>query len=182
MPFNWFDLLLILLLLVGAAVGYMQGIIRQIIGLAALYIALVLATQFFQPVAGGFSQFTKMPSNVLTNAVTFFVIFFVIVLIINFIAKDAYRSTRLQLVPWTDHIGGMILGLASMWALLTIAVSVLAFTTSTDTWIQAESVRLILRSGLESSRLAEYSEETLPVIINSIRPWLPTGLPALFEI
>lgn len=181
--FNWFDLVLILLLLVGMAVGYSQGMVRQVIGLAALYISFVIATQFFQGLSRLVSDLVNAPPTTLANALSFFGIFFLILAIVNFLGIDAYKMTRLRPVPILDHIGGMLLGVVSMWIILTIATNVLIFAVNTQGWTSnAESVRVILKYGLDGSRIAEVTGSTLPMIVATIRPWLPAGIPALFQL
>jgi len=181
--FNWFDLVLILLLLVGMSVGYSQGMVRQVIGLAALYISFVIATQFFQGASRIFSDLVNEPPTTLTNAVSFFGIFFLILAVVNFLGIDAYKMTRIRLVPILDHIGGMLLGVVSMWIILTIATNVTIFAVNTQGWTgNAEGFRLLLKTGLDNSRISEITVSTLPVIVATIRPWLPSGIPALFQL
>ena len=44
--FNWFDFVIIVMLLAGMAIGYSQGLVRQLIGILALYVALALSIYF----------------------------------------------------------------------------------------------------------------------------------------
>lgn len=180
--FNWFDFLLILLLLSGMALGYAQGLIRQVIGLLALYVGLVVATQFFVPLTQLVSRVTLNPPNTLTNALSFFSILLLALLILNILGQDAYRQFRFKLFPLFDHLGGMILGVASMWVIITVSISVLTFAINTQGWGNAEGYRLILNNGIDNSRIAQVTATTLPMIVSTLRPWLPTGMPALFEL
>ncbi|MBI5955444.1 MAG: CvpA family protein, partial [Chloroflexi bacterium] len=43
---NWLDVLIVALLVLGVAVGFFQGLVRQLLGLLTFYISLVLATQY----------------------------------------------------------------------------------------------------------------------------------------
>lgn len=181
--FNWVDFILIFFLLVGMAVGYSQGFVRQLIGLAALYIALVIATQFFQPLSRAFGDLLKSPPNTLSNALSFFALFFIVLALVNYLGIDAYRSTHIQLLPAIDHIAGLLLGVASMWILLAIAVNVLAFAVNTQVWGgDGELYRIIIQVGLGGSRIAQVTATTLPMIVSTVRPWLPGGLPAIFDL
>lgn len=180
--FNWLDFVLIVLLLIGMAVGYAQGLIRQLIGLGALYVALVLATTFFRWGSQTIAQILKIAPNTLTNAITFFAILLVVMGTVNFLGLDAYKSTKLKLMPFLDHITGMLLGVLSMWIIVSIAVSVLMFSVNTQIWFNAETAQLIVKSGLNTSQLAAVTSTTLPVIVSTIRVWLPNGLPAVFNL
>ena len=116
MGFNWFDFILILALLVGMAIGFAQGAVRQAIGLAALYVGLVLATQFFQPVSRIFGQPVEHAAKYAEQCDCLFRHSDSrSAALINFLAIDAYKQTKIRLVPLLDHIVGMGLGLLSMW-------------------------------------------------------------------
>lgn len=180
--FNWLDLILIVFLLAGMAVGYAQGFVRQLIGLAAMYVSLVLATQFFRALSQLVGSLLKQPPNTLTNALAFFAILFVAMGIVNFLALDAYKSTRIRVLPLLDHTLGLVLGVASMWILASVVVSVLIFAATTQNWPGAETARAVLRDGLETSSLALITATTLPMVVEAIRPWLPAGLPAVFDL
>ncbi len=180
--FNWLDIVLIILLLSGMAIGFAQGLVRQLIGLVAMYIGLVLATQFFRPLSQLAGDAINTPPNTLTNASAFFVILFLTMLVINYFGQDAYKATKITIIPFVDQLIGMVLGVASMWIILSVAVNVLTFAVNTQTWGNAETARDLMRDGLEQSRLAEIASSTLPAIVATIRPWLPGGLPAIFDL
>lgn len=181
--FNWLDIIIIILLLSGMAIGFTQGLMRQLIGLAALYIGLVLATQFFRPLSQLLGDALNSPANTLSNAIAFFFILFLIMGIINFFGLDAYKSTKIHILPFVDQLVGMVLGVASSWIVLSVAVNVLVFAVNTQVWPgNAELTRAIIKNGLETSRLAEVTSSTLPMIVSTLRPWLPGGLPAIFQL
>lgn len=182
MGYNWLDFVLIMLLLIGMATGYAQGMLRQVIGLAALYVGAVVATQYFQVVSRTATGVLRTTPDQLTNAVAFFVILLVVVAVINFLAFDAYRVTRLHIFPLLDHMGGMVIGLVSMWIIISLVVNVLMFATGASSWADIENARLVLRNGLVTSVMVPVSGSTLPLIISSIRPWLPGGMPAIFDL
>lgn len=179
--FNWFDIVIIVCLLAGMAIGYAQGLVRQLIGLAALYVSLVLATQFFRFPSQTVANILRVAPNTLFNMIAFFAIFFIALAIINFIALDAYKATRIRIAPWLDHSTGMIVGVISMWIIVSVSVSVLTFAVGTQGWLQAEATREIVADGITNSRLAQLTQATLPSIVAFVQPWLPTGLPALFQ-
>lgn len=179
--FNWFDFVIIVCLLAGMAIGYNQGLIRQMIGLVALYVALVLATQFFRLLSQTAAGILQVAPNTLFNMIAFFALFFLVLSLISYLAHDAYKATRIRFWPLLDHGTGMILGVASMWIILCVSVGVILFAVKTQGWLENETARLILESGVTNSRLAPLTESTLPMVIVAIQPWLPSGLPALFQ-
>ncbi len=178
---NWLDLILIILLAVGMAVGYRQGLLREVIGLAAMYLGAILAAQYFQPLANTFKNLFPTTPGTLLNVIAFFIILFSAMGLVNFLAYDAYKMTHLRILPTLDHFGGLLVGLVSTWVLLTIAINVIGFSTANQGWAGAETFRIMLKQGITSSQLADATASTLPTILSALKPWLPTGLPAIFN-
>jgi uncharacterized membrane protein required for colicin V production len=179
---DWLDYVLLIVLLAGLTVGYVQGLLRQVINLAAMYLAAILAAQYFH-VLGNFlkSQLATTPGTLL-NAASFFLVMFAVTALLNFLTFDAYKNTKLTLFPLLDRVGGMILGVIASWILITLAISVLAAAASTQYWASGEHFRQMLKDGIQGSQIALVTESTLPNILGAIKPWLPTGLPAIFDI
>ncbi len=179
--FSWIDLLILSLLVVGLGVGYAQGLVRQIMGLAALYIATILAAQYFFIVAGWVHLvFTNAPVRI-ANAFAFFSILITVVTLINFLATDAYGTIRLEMFPLLDTFGGSILGLATMFIVIVVALPVLAFATS-EPLPYLEPTRILIVDGLGMSRLVPLFAALKPRLLDALAPWLPGGLPAILTL
>lgn len=179
---NWVDSTLILLLMLGLAIGYVQGLLRQVINLAAMYLGAILAAQYYQALGNFFKDMLSTTPGTALMAVAFFIIMFSVTAILNFLSFDAYKTTKLTLIPGLDHLGGMVLGLVAAWILITLAINILNFATSTHNWATAEQFRQVLRDGLLGSQIASAAETTLPSILQTIKPWLPGGLPGIFNL
>ncbi|MDE3091233.1 MAG: CvpA family protein, partial [Chloroflexota bacterium] len=180
---NWLDFLIFFLIIAGMAIGYAQGLLRQVIGLAALYIGAVLGAQYFSVIGDWIRMFSfqSASSSRFLNAFSFFVILILVSSIINWLAYDAYRSTKLRIFPLVDQLGGTVVGLATAMIALSLVLPVLAFATN-EPWPWSESTRLFVIGGLQSSRLIVIFDEFKPLLLNALAPWLPAGLPALFSL
>jgi uncharacterized membrane protein required for colicin V production len=180
--FNWLDFLIFFLIIASMAVGYAQGLLRQVIGLAALYIGAILGAQYYTVVGGWIRFFSFQTStNRFLNAFSFFVILIFVTSVINWLAYDAYRSTKLHLFPLVDQLGGTLLGLASMLILLSLILPVITFATS-EPWPWSETARQFIITGFRMSRLLPVFDEFKPLLLSALSPWLPTGLPSLFNL
>jgi uncharacterized membrane protein required for colicin V production len=178
---NWLDLVLLGLLVVGLGIGYLQGMLRQVLGLAALYIGVILGAQYFLIVAGWILVFFPQAPIRFVNAAGFFAIVVAVTSITNWLVYDAYRSTRLRLFPTIDHLVGSLLGLATVAILLTIILPVVTFATG-EPWPWAEAARGQLVNGLKTSSLIPMIELVKPAMLNALSPWLPGGLPSIFNL
>ncbi len=179
--FNWLDFVLFFLLIIGLVIGYVQGLVRQVIGLAALYIAAILGAQYYTYPAGAVRYFFPDAPARFTNALGFIIIFFIVTSIINWLALDAYRSAKLRIFPLLDHMGGSLLGLITTFVAIALLLPVLLFAIG-EPWPGAESTRVLLRGGLEASRLMLVFDAFKPLMLNAIGPWLPGGLPSIFNL
>lgn len=73
---NWLDIVLVLILAVTAVIGVFKGLIKQVIGLAAVVAGLVLAGLYYDQTAGLFETFIK--NRLLSGFLGFLTIFFVV--------------------------------------------------------------------------------------------------------
>ncbi len=179
--FNWLDVVLFFLLIIGLFIGYAQGLLRQVIGLAALYIGAILGAQYYTYPAGVIRYLFPQAPIRFVNGLSFIIIFFVVVSLINWLAFDAYRSTRLRIFPLVDHLGGGLLGLITALVAITVFMPVLAFVIG-EPWPAAESTRTLLVYGLETSRLLIVFDAFKPLMLDALGPWLPGGLPSIFNL
>ncbi len=177
---NWFDLLLFLLLIGGLAVGYYQGLWRQLIGLAALYLGAIVASQYYHLLGNGLKNSLTTTPGMVLNAIAFFAIMVVVVVVLNVLALDATKMI-IRLPSLVDHLGGMLLGLIGAWIALTIAVSILLVITLSG-WADADGARQFIYLGVRNSLLAQATQSSLPTLLNSIKPWLPGGIPNIFSL
>ena len=178
--FNGLDIFIFVIVIVGIAVGFTQGLLRQVIGLAALYIGAILGAQYYS-VLSGFLHFifSSVPLKFM-NAISFFIIVGASALVVDLLARDAYQSTKLQLLPIVDHLGGAILGLVTPLITITIVIPVLTFATG-ESWPLLEQTRFITIGALQTSRLLPLFDHFKPLILNAVSPWLPAGLPSVFN-
>ena len=75
---NWLDIILLVILILTAIVGVFKGLVKQVIGLIAVILGLILASLFYEQAAGIFETFIH---NVLLCNFLGFLLIFVVVLI-----------------------------------------------------------------------------------------------------
>ena len=178
---NWIDLIILFLVLSSLAVGFAQGMLRQIIGLAALYVATILATQYYTTVGDFIRAIIFQPTSRFLNAISFFVIVVVVWLLISWLAFDAYSSTKVRLFPLLDQLGGSILSLVTLIAILSLTLPIITFVVG-ETWPGNEATRASIEQGLLTARLVPVFEVLKPLFLSGILPWLPHGLPSIFNL
>jgi len=104
---NWLDIVIIVALIIPAFIGLKQGIIKAALSLAGLIIGVVLASNFYEPLAKvlGF-----IPNADIANVVAFILILVVIMVIATLLARLLKFIASVVMLGWVDHVGGAIFG------------------------------------------------------------------------
>ena len=151
---NWLDVLLVFILAISIATSFRKGLSRELIGLAAVVLALLLGIWFYGP-AGAF-LIPYVSSRGIANLAGFFLVFFGVVTLGSLISYVIGRFLKVTGLRFIDHaLGagfGVLRGVLFGVALLT---GVLAFSTDAEHPPQA----------VVESRLAPYVVEVSRVIV-----------------
>ena len=103
---NWVDVVIIVVILLGAYMGYRHGLIRTVFTFAGLLAGLAIAGQFSDNLADKLSPSGAQWASLLS----FMLILVVVIVAANLIGKVAKMFFKLMLMGWLDGIGGIALG------------------------------------------------------------------------
>ncbi len=182
---NPFDVFIVFILLGGIALGFIRGLVRMVMNLLVLYVAMVLAITFYASI-GRWVAFVSagfLPRNT-TQAIAFLLILVLTTVIINFILYRTYKDTELPGIRQIDQLGGMIGGFVLVSTWIGLGIVALAFVlTATD--VAGSSLRENMILYFQTSYLIPTFYKLLPIVLATLRPWMPKGLPPeilLFKI
>jgi uncharacterized membrane protein required for colicin V production len=117
----------VLLLLVAAFIlGYLQGTVRRILGIASILFSLVLAAQVRGPL-GDFliGNWTQFPPEY-TRMLAFGLVFLVLSILFTIVIENFYERSRIvPRYPWVDPIVGGILGMFQAALIIGILILIL---------------------------------------------------------
>jgi membrane protein required for colicin V production len=139
---NQFDLFLLVLACVLVVVGMLKGLVRILIGLAALVAAFAVAARYHQPLAHRMSGLDIGFEPL--SLISYLLIFLAVMVLGGIAARLSRRILKAAMLGWADRLGGAALGLLA--ALLVAALLVLPLVAYSP-----GSERLLARS-----RLAPY--------------------------
>lgn len=108
MPFNWFDIVLVVILLWSALAGLRAGFARVVIGLIATLAGLIAGFWFYRIPAAALMQWLKTP--VVAEVLGFLMIFIGIVILGSLIAALLSRLFRWIGLSWFNHLLGGVAG------------------------------------------------------------------------
>jgi uncharacterized membrane protein required for colicin V production len=109
---NLFDLLAVLFLFLMFVVGFAQGTIRRVLGIAAILFSFLLAGQLREPVGGFLAQNWTQFSSEYSHLIAYLVIFVAASVAFSVVIQGFYKKTPLfEHYEWIDEIIGGLLGL-----------------------------------------------------------------------
>jgi membrane protein required for colicin V production len=122
---NWFDIILLLILVLSALAGLRSGFARVVIGLAATVAGLLAGFWCYRIVGAKLAPYLSTPA--LADIVGFLIIFFGIVLGGALLATLFARMFRWVGLSWFDHflggVAGFVRGILMIAALAAILVA-----------------------------------------------------------
>lgn len=152
MTFNWFDVVLALMILISGFAGLRSGLARVIVGLAATLAGLIAGFWCYRMLAVRLSPFIS--SIVAANIIGFLVIFLAVMLLGALIAALVSRMFQWIGLSWFNHFLGGLAGLVRGALIVAVLVNVLiAFSPSP------------MPSYLENSRVLPYASQFAAALI-----------------
>jgi len=135
---NWLDMVFIIILVATPVMGIVRGLIRQVIGLVAVILGLILASVYYVGIAEIFQKFVH--DQLVSNFLGFLVIFFGVLAagaLLSFIISKAMKGP----LAFVNRLFGGLFGLLKA----ILICGIIAF---------ALAAFNIARPALETSRLA----------------------------
>lgn len=173
------DAVILGILVIGLVLGLLQGVLRQIFLLGAVYFGIVLAAQYYLVAASAMAFVVPGGETRAYSAVGLLIVFVVSTLSMNAVGYLVYSSTKLPLLAAADHLGGAVLGVLSAWLFVSLTLTAanfgLAIPLGGIEWAQRDATHLI-----GDSTLVPVVHDLLPAIYGTLRPWVPSGIPAPF--
>jgi uncharacterized membrane protein required for colicin V production len=173
---NGIDILYIILLLGGLALGFFQGTIRLLIAILAFYVGIILASLYFTTVGLFFQR--RFNSTLYVGQVTAFaIILLVSFLLLTIAGLYTFRYAKMPAsLDFIDRIIGTLLGMLLAGLFLGMLAIVLK-----DLFVYQDvagtitfPIMRVVQSGVRGSFLVGFfSNQILPLIFTTIRPVLP---------
>ena len=105
---NWLNIVIIVVLAISTFRGLKTGIIKAVLSLAGLIVGVILAGQFYVPLAG---QLSFIPQAGVAEVVAFAIILIGVMVIAVILARLLKWAASVVMLSWVNHLGGAIFGL-----------------------------------------------------------------------
>jgi len=106
---SWLDLVIVVVLAVGAFFGLRMGIIKAVLSLAGVIVGVVLAGQYYVALADALPFFSETSSA--AKVVAFVIILIVVMAIAVVAARFLKWAASAMMLGWVNHLGGAVFGL-----------------------------------------------------------------------
>ena len=108
MIFNWLDIVLLLVLLTACVLGLIKGLVRQVVGVLAVIVGLILALAFYSVAASAFGTLIKDPN---VSGFLGFMIIFGAALVTGWLVGRMFSKAIKGPLKFFNHVLGGALGL-----------------------------------------------------------------------
>ena len=182
---NGIDIMFILILLGGLALGFFQGTIKLVIAIVAFYVGIILASLYFQAI-GNFFRLRFRSSVEVGQITAFATVLLVSFLLLTIAGLYTFRYLRVpRSLDFLDKIVGTVFGLlmaALFMGMLAILLKDLFIYRSPATEASLPIV-IAFQRGVRTSTLVDFfGNNILPLLYGFLRPILPAEAELIFRV
>lgn len=173
----WLDIFLGLVFLGLIALGFWQGMLKELMFLVSLYLGLILASLYGDYIGSWIQTQFGTTTHEVGSAWGFFIVILAatgLLFSIIYTFAGRYRLPA-SLLP-LDKIGGVVVGVVTSFLLTSFLAYILyaIIPVGPDEWAFSAA----LKFQLDRSPLLSLFLYSRPVILATIRPWLPAEFPS----
>jgi membrane protein required for colicin V production len=158
---NPFDIILLILLVLGAYEGFKKGFLLGLIGLVGFVVAVVLGFHFMDSMTVWLAEHVT-EFNIAYPIVAFLIIFGISTLLIQVVGKILKKIMNIILLGSLDSLAGAGLGIVRV-----------SFFISLFIWLGKEFEIDLSKRWTAESEMLEFIEPMAPVVIEVVKPVFP---------
>ncbi len=164
------DVVILLLLGLGAYEGYKKGLLMSILGIFGFVLAIVLGIYFMEFVGNWLATETEQKALALP-VVAFLLIFFGTLFLIQLVGRALKKMLGLVLLGGLDSLGGAVLGIVRMGFFISLLV-----------WVLGKLELESLKNWEANSDYLAFIEPLTPEVLELLDPILPSVKEASQEL
>ena len=129
---NWVDVVVLAIVAFSGMLGFMRGLVREILGLIAWVGAAFAAIWFFPQLQGLSRRAIANPD--IADPVAFGVVFLLVLIVLSLLARTLSRAVRHSALGGLDRTLGLVFGLARGGAVMIAAYLIAGVIEPVDHW------------------------------------------------
>jgi membrane protein required for colicin V production len=166
-----FDILILLALLGGAALGFYRGFFRQASATLVIYLSLVVATLSYRGMSRALMGMTGQSLGA-TDVLAFALVMIIMLVLLTLISRDLLGHIQAERMGMWVSISGMAFGMLNAAIICAVALIVIRSATSGPDWPGYAGLQIFLRRQATRSWLAYVLSPFMRLMLAIVRPWL----------
>lgn len=185
---NWVDVVVMILFVACAGIGFIQGFARLLIALVGIYIGFVVAAASYRPAAEYLAVLSGDMNPVTAEIVAFSLLLIVTAVMLIVAGLSLFKHFSLpRPMAVINQIGGVFLGVATGTLALTLGILISSFGVVLLHYavVSVEPNWMFLRfvsMDMQSSATVPFFLHLTPFLSGLISPWAPAGLPLFMKV
>lgn len=171
MSITLFDILILMGLFAGAAIGFFRGLFRQAAATLVIYLSLVVATLAYRGLSRLLMDLTQQPSQA-TDVLAFFLILIIMLVLLTLISRDLLAHIEIERMGIWVSITGMVFGVLNAAIICAVVLIVIRSATGGEDWPGYGGLQAFLRRQALRSWMAYVLRPFMLVLLDLVEPWL----------
>jgi uncharacterized membrane protein required for colicin V production len=171
------DVVLVILFVAICVWAVVQRLVRQLMTLAALYVATAVAGLIYPQVARWLSAIGGRTPT-LTEGITFWILFLAVTIALEVLLRRWFPDVRLPKISFLDNVLGLLPGILCGLIVMSLLLTSLGYA-STHSWGGSSYMRAGVRSAYERAVLQPPLGQFLELYLTAHRFWFPRLPPLL---
>ena len=180
---NILDILMLLGLIGGVAIGFVRGLVQQAIGLLSIYISLIVGVWAHRVFGNVFQSLFSSLSRPSADILGFMTVLIIVLNAIGFVTREYQENARwiAKIPALLNQTGGLTLGFITTAFWLGLAGTALLIISGVP-WLGADKAHSSFADLVNNSLMIYVFRYAFRLVLYTITPWIPGGLPAIFTI
>ena len=165
---NWFDLVVLILMLIALVNGYRKGLIRQLVGLAIIILSAIFGGKLAAYILPELNRFLDLSPN-LARVLSFLLAFAAIAIVISLIGNLIQKFVNIILLSFVNRLLGSFIAVGTLMFILSIILNLVLMLDKKENLISKE----IKYESFFFERVEAVVPAVVPYLDKELREYIP---------
>lgn len=165
---NWFDLVVLILMLIALVNGYRKGLIQQLVGLAIIILSAIFGGKLTAYILPELNRFLDLSPN-LARVLSFLLAFAAIAIVISLIGNLIQKFVNIILLSFVNRLLGSFIAVGTLMFILSIILNLVLMLDKKENLISKE----IKNESFFFERVEAVVPAVVPYLDKELREYIP---------
>lgn len=165
---NWFDLVVLILMLIALVNGYRKGLIQQLVGLAIIILSAIFGGKLAAYILPELNRFLDLSPN-LARVLSFLLAFAAIAIVISLIGNLIQKFVNIILLSFVNRLLGSFIAVGTLMFILSIILNLVLMLDKKENLISKE----IKNESFFFERVEAVVPAVVPYLDKELREYIP---------